>query len=199
MSTYYDIHTEIRIGDEWICIDPFVYNPRSKEFQQRSTFWSGSRSCFDDAYKTLEKHGARIQVEECSEYVAKRNEFRLKYKDDPYASSFADLLSVPYETLCDLLKDKPEHTSCGYVDKSLLRSHQIDDTEIWEWLSVDEFRELSPEEQQGYEWYEWDDEMHWLTQLRHVHDKVSRQLNEYRSENCLYEDQITCRLVIGIT
>lgn len=199
MSTYYDIHTEIRVDDEWVCIDPFVYNPKKKEFVQHPTFWSGSRSYFGDAYQTLCDYGMQISVEECSQHVLELNEYRLRYKDDLYASSYANMLAVPYETLSDLLKDKPKYTNCGYVDKALMRAHRIENSEIWEWLSVDEFRELSPKEQQGYEWYEWNDDMHWLTQLRYVYERVNRQLHEYRSENYLYEDTIICRLVIGIS
>ncbi len=64
MSLYVDFHTEVKVGDNWINIDPMVYNIKKKENVRVSTYWNGSRTYISDTLQYFAEHGQVLSFDE---------------------------------------------------------------------------------------------------------------------------------------
>lgn len=78
MGSYYRLYTEVKIGDEWICIN-HMYPDIEKDNKEylSVTYYSGSRSFFHETAEKLEELGHRTARSDLSRTLQERfSEFR---------------------------------------------------------------------------------------------------------------------------
>jgi len=220
MSTYYDIHTEIltypergndRTDKQWICIDPLIrYIPYASDppfllnagerdnYRLASTYWSGSRSYFQEAYWKLEELGRIIEYDELSEELKKRYLYLKKDPEskDPFIAM--PLLAVDFRVLEDLLKNTPEHDQCGFVKKrDILQFENGNLEDISDWLEPEDFEKKSEKVREAYRFYEWNDPMGWNGNLREVLKRVYSRLCDF--EQLTYLSSYDTRLIVHMS
>ena len=189
MGADYYCYTEIKRNGEWHALNGKYYNEQTGDYNIGETYWSGSRSYFSRTYDKLRDIGSIIQISELSKEVLEREDW-LDPKD-----TYNNIVAV---SLSDLRKSLPKtnrHECCGYVHKTHLWNYENDNAEIEEWLSGEEYNELSDAEKKEYEFFEWDDPMNWPIHLRDILNIVNHQVREYMRANEKWNEPTDIRLV----
>ncbi len=76
----------------------------------------------------------------------------------------------------------------GYVNKNIISSYLIrEQKDIYEFISIEEYKKLSFEEQLLYDYFEWDDSQGWFKYFKIIIEHVKWQLFELKDVNFLKE------------
>lgn len=188
MGADYYLYTEIKRNDgHWHALNGQYYNEKSGNYQMTETYYSGSRSYFSRTYNKLLDIGYAIKFKELSVEV--------REKEDWADEEDSRVVAV---SLNDIRKAVPQidrHQCCGYVHKAHIWSHEVDGSEIDEYLSAEEYDEISESEKKEYEFYEWDDPMDWYVNLKEICNILNFQITEYMRTNSLWNEPSEIRLV----
>ena len=181
MSTSYFLYTEIKINNKWYCINNKIKDLDKEEYGLSTTYSSGSYSYFRETYDKLEFIGNPINKNELSdELKEKYGTEKLQYETLPLAVSWEDIKAcIPSEKISEY------H---GYVNKNIISSYLIEEQEdIYDYISIDEYKKLSFEEQLLYDYFEWDDSQGWFKYFKIIIEHVKWQLFEWEDVNFLKE------------
>jgi hypothetical protein len=135
MGSDYLLFTEVKIENEWHCINPIfdksIVNSSSYPNQNRLsfTYWNGSRSNFGITASRLCENGRYVDISDLSPELQK--EFEEEDWRFPMIINYIDIKkSIPK------LSEFQYH---GYVHKDDIFRHETDNDEIYEWFSYDDY------------------------------------------------------------
>lgn len=205
MSTYYDIHTEVSVGGRWYCADPKILKIPCREGEElgydlSSTYWNGSRSYFGEAAERLEELSVRVPPDRLSEEMQEHFRGYNFSSDDARDRYFArSVYVIPYQSVKDAIASAGSTTSHGIAHKDAIAAFEAGDAEdICCMISPEEYTALAPEAQKCYQYYEWDDPMHWLSGFKEIQRRVDNVLYLFESVNILC-DVDAVRIVLSIS
>ena len=160
MSTYYSIYVEALSKGKWQCIDLYRKNTDGT-YDLAPVFWSGSRSYFGEAADKLTQIGSRVSdpstlSPELGEYL--KNCFKDDFAQCTYAAYYHDLRR--------LIPDLGEHDRHGVVHKNAIFAFEKSDVDDIYPVDDAEYEDLSETQKNSYQYYEWDDPMGWLCNLK---------------------------------
>lgn len=163
MSTYYCIYAEALENGTWRCINLYSKNKVNGEYELVPVYWSGSRSYFGDAAKKLTENGCRLKdptalSPELCEYFDER--FEEDYTKFTYLTMLHDLRRI--------MPAPDEHQYHGIVHRDQAFAFEHGETEYLEPITSDEYAALPLPMRDCYRYYEWDDPMEWVANLRDV-------------------------------
>ncbi len=181
MSTHYFLYTEMKVNNKWYCINNKIKEIDKGEEKLSTTYYSGSYSFFREAYDKLERLGKRIDKNELSdELKGQYGTEKLEYEDLP--------LSVNFEDIKACIPSGKMNEYHGYVHKNIISSYLIGEQEdIYDYISIEEYKKLSFEEQLLYDYFEWDDSQGWFKYFKMIIEHVEWQLYEWNDVNFLKE------------
>lgn len=134
MSISVDVYAEARVGGMWISIDHYLHYTRDGDEKfVKVPILEGQSSC----YSVLRDYGEMAQYPELSQYGER-------------------VYVMPGSWFAQKNLELPEYS--GYVPRQNVLDYESgsrDDMPYWEWIGVEEYRELTTEVQQGYQYYEW--------------------------------------------
>lgn len=203
MSASYFIYTEVKINDEWHCINglmpKFKYNwgnhkyENEYEYELAETYYNGSRSYFGEAYNKLRDIGYGGKFIEMS-----------KELQPLYASSIEDEkegvdswwhpIFIDYDCFKKYV-NPDKFDSHGLVHKNTLFAWENGDAEeLWA-VDHEELAELTEEEKRAYVYYEWDNPWDWHYYFKIINRYVESQLNAFCDLNGMFNDDYQVRLV----
>ena len=202
MSTYYGICTEVKIGDTWHCIDPLTLRIDTKseenQYSLSRTYENGSRSYFGKAAEKLEGLSVNFRFKDLSEEFRKICEgWTAKPEDLPkYVERCCYV--IPLDAVKDAVESFPGKTNHGLVHKDCIAEYEAGETsEIYNEISPQVYSELEPEAKKVYQYYEWDDPMHWLPYLRTILKSAVYRISMFQNDNYI-EETLKARLVLEI-
>ena len=181
MSTNYFLYTEIKINNKWDCINNKIKDIDKEKYGLATTYYSGSYSYFKETYDKLETIGNPIDKNELSdELKEKYGTEKLQYETLP--------LSVRWEDIKACIPSEKINEYHGYVNKNIISSYLIGEQEdIYDYISIDEYKKLSFEEQLLYDYFEWDDSQGWFKYFKEIIEHVKWQIYEWKDVNFLKE------------
>ena len=189
MGADYYIYTEIKRGDnKWHALNGKYYNESTGYDEIAETYWSGSRTYFSRTYDKLRDIGSSIKSSELSPEVLNKEDW---LSDDEYDY----IVAVALHDLHKAIPKTSRHQCCGYVHKSQLWDYEVENGEIDDYLSAEEYNELSDAEKKEYEFYEWDDPMDWYIHLKDIVEVVNFQVSEYMRVNHMWNEPTDIRIV----
>ena len=203
MSTYYSIHTEVRIGGAWHCVDPLVLHLKTdhsdQEYALSPTYENGSRSYFGRTADKLEKMSGRFCFDDLSEEL---KDYYMKWRLAPEeipeeATQFSRCVSVEsIREAVQSLRGKSRHALAHKDSIVAFESGEADD--IYNEIDPEDYSKLDDEAKKVYQYYEWDDPMEWECHFREILKCVNRNIAAFASVNYLAE--ITdARIILTIT
>lgn len=164
MSTYYFVFAEVNVDGKWYNLSPY-YKNKAGEFKTHPIFWMQSdfyevyedlrgfsQGCGipDDMSESLRAHFHQNLDEQYDNLFGKMS-WRDYYSQTVFRVNFAN-------ALVDAAKKKKEFKYEGYVSKKDKADYENDDiNEIYDWLTKEEYDELSPEEKRRWIWFRWND------------------------------------------
>ena len=197
MSTSYYIYTEAKIGDKWIGIDPSI--PKMNDLREdyskphnydgtyklesSETYWNGSRSYFHEAFDRLQDLGYSIPFSELS------NEVKTHWSCSLAAEQRGEeTYTKPIQVEFDAFKNSfnPKAYQChGLVHKDVWFCYQSGEIEDIYTTEHEDFKRLTKEERQCFEYHEWDDSMGWNKYFKLLLEKISRRIEDFEDINGL--------------
>jgi len=192
MSTSYYIYTEVEVDGKWICINNKLKNVEKGSDITCETYYSGSRSYFQETAYKIEEIGYFIQHKDLSEGVKKLFKYSEEHKGYWRAFSFS-----PKDMYACFPKNSSLKEHCGYVHKDTIfncEAGEIDD--IYEWFSADEYLAFPEEKKKCYEYYEWNSEDGWYKHFKEILEHFYWQRYEWNSANYCSEKDHNFRLIL---
>lgn len=162
MGTQYDIYTEAKINDKWYCVNG-VY-PKFRKHDDGSimcienvlaeTYWNGSRSGFSSTYSKMVEEGTYVDFDALSEEV--KNKYKEYVNEEtPWGDSYSRIITLSISRLKELAKEDGVHEHNAFVHKNDIYAYEKEGEEIYDWLTLDEYRELDEKEKELYSVYSW--------------------------------------------
>ena len=203
MSTYYTIRTEVKMHDGWHCVDPLILcfkrDNSEPEYRLSTTYWSGSRSYFGSTADKLEEMSVACKYDELSAELKKLYDswkFETENKEEYIMRNTYVVPLARIRKAVDSLGGKTNH---GIVHKDAIVAFETGELEdIYNTLDPREYTELDPEAKKLYQYYEWDDAMHWGPHLRTILEKAVRRINEFANENWI-EEELEARILMFVS
>lgn len=190
MSSNYYIYTEVCVEGKWICVNNKVKDVKNNKEFISETYYNGSRSYFHETADKIEEIGNHLEHAELSDEV------KGIFKDSEYFRAFS---VTPNAMSSCFPEDKTLKEFCGYVQKETLFLYQtgeIDD--IYECLSAEEYSELSDEQKNFYQFYEWNSADGWYVHFKEILEHFYWQKYEWETVNYGRENKYSYRLVLII-
>lgn len=196
MSTYYYVYLEAEIDNEWKLICPKI---QTKNKDSISPIIYGSRSWFSAMNEKLLDLGGRINF--CNLSPELKNVINTELID----SEPLDLEDKPswfYAVQCNINSffNAIPNDCCkeyhGYVDKNSIMAYKLDGEEIYSWLDIEEYRDLSEKEKLMFEYFEWNSFDSWLSKFLQMKPIINWVIDSYCDANEIYDkDNIKFRLI----
>ena len=190
MSCYYWVYAEAFVNGTWVCIDPLVKRIKNNDYCLVPTFFSGSRSYFEETFDELKRIGSSIKATELSPELA---EELSAFNDDENESmqkfSFK-LYSIPYHSLTEAAKpDRFMHH--GWVSKDDIALYELGEIEeLWP-LSLEDVERINDDAKacllKGYEYREWDNPYDYLYNFKHIKERVDMRIQDFMDCNYAFE------------
>lgn len=203
MSTYYSIHTEVRIGGAWHCVDPLILHLKTEHSEQEyalaPTYENGSRSYFGRTADKLENMSGRFCFDDLSEEL---KDYYMKWRLPPeeipeevtHCSCCVSVESI--REAVQSLKGKSRHAIVHKDSIAAFESGESDD--IYNEIDPGDYSKLDEEAKKVYQYYEWDDPMEWECHFREILKRINRNISAFADVN--YRDEITdARIILTIT
>ena len=203
MSTDYCIYTEAKIEGEWHCIDPLTLRIGNKSegnrYRLSRTYEIGSRSYFGSAAEKLEEMSVKFRFEDLSEEFKRICEGWTQEPAELPEYVERNCYVIPLQSVKDAVADFPGKTNHGLVHKDCIAEYEAGETrEIYGEITPQEYSELDPEAKKVYQYYEWDDSMHWLPYLRTILSRAVSRLSMFENDNYIF-DSLQARLILEIS
>lgn len=193
MSTYYYIYAEARYKDKWYSINPIV-KKADGTYLVKEVFWA--QSGFREMYYNMEEWATERGIPDNLSV-----ELRSKYRenlDDVYADLGSKItyrqyyrskiLIVPYQKMKPhLVRDRP-YKHMGYVYRECIPDFECGEVdEIENWITIDEYNNLSDEEKKSYAYYEWNNRWDDYDYKRSIVSKISFLANLFSDGDSIDE------------
>lgn len=203
MSTYYFFYAEVRIKDKWYGMNPIVKHFLKDEYLPIPIVQG--QSWYYEAYLKLRNSESAVggMPNDLSEQVRKAVKFIFEESDNPteeyimkYMQDGAFSVSY-YDGVKRHLKRESDYMFHGYVSKRTIAEYEADTADIDEWFTEAEYKELDPEMQMQYTYYEWNDDGGWYSafkEIEHCVDCLIKWAQEgkfsfrYKDEEMSYSD-----------
>jgi hypothetical protein len=202
MGTYYRIQTEVKVRDVWHCIDPLTLRLGASQvnnnYRLSPTYESGSRSFFGQAEEKLREMSIPFSYDDLSkEYQSYCETWHVTFSDLPsYVEKHVHVISL--DSIKEAVERYPGKTNHGLVHKDALAEYEAGETlEIYSDISPQEYSELDPEARKVYQYYEWDDAMHWLPNLRDILETAVSRISLFENDNDISES-LPSRIILEI-
>ena len=176
-STSYFIFTEVQVNDQWHCINPQVMKLLPIEHLVLvPTLRSDSRYQFEKAYRQLEYDGHPFTVGEMSRNLqASVNDWLTPEDSVRIAVCYDDILKL-------LNASGKEHSA--FALRSEVAAFQNDESDnIWDFVSVDEYRKMEDELKKAYQYFEWNDRSGAYRYYEEIQKKVTAQVKDWKAIN----------------
>ena len=203
MSTYYEIHTEVKIGEVWHCVDPLVLHVKTQYHEQEyilgSTYENGSRSFFGRSADKLQELSERFSFDDLSEELkADFMKWRIppeEIPDEVMRYSYC----IPLDQVRKAVSKINGKANHAIVPKDQIVAFETGDADgIYDPISPKEYSKLDEEAKKVYQYYEWDDPMEWECHFREILKRINRNISAFADVN--YRDEITdARIILTIT
>lgn len=191
MGSEYTIYTEAKIDNEWICLNSYVVDKKTKKYSLTPTYWNGSRTYFSDALNKIRDIGYVIPYHEISKEI--QTEFGYDEEDIEYFHAYAfyakDLIR---------LSDSSIHSCSGYVTEKDIFKFEKEHEDIYEYLSLSEYLELDEEAKKLFKSYNWDPYDSWIYQFKKIVESYNHTIFNYDFVNIL-QDNVEMRLICVIS
>lgn len=193
MSTYYTLYLEAKINGEWKCLNHEIPYLDDKKHESPTylaeTYWSGSRSYFQNTADKLLELGYRGSYEELSEVLRAR----YKYNDDNMR--FFHCVITPLDIMRSIMPKGFLKEYHGIVHKNTIFAYETGDIEdIYDYISSEEYVKLTCEEKRLYQYYEWNSSDGWYGNFVDILAHAHWQLYEWNlfNEIEIGEARIVC-------
>ena len=181
MGRYYRVFAEAKVKEKWVNFNPCIVDLGGKV--KLIPLIGYEQSTFYEAYDEMEDFSwhqgyPRDLSAEMNDYLEPDKEIdwfgKMKLKRDAYHSM---VYTVRYSEVKKRLRKDKRTKYDGYVDKKTKAAHEIGEIqEVYEWLDDKQYRELTPEEQKKYSYYEWDDDLSWYPSFK----KIERHIDSMK-------------------
>ena len=162
MSRTYHIYAEVRYKGQWYNLNPMMMNSKG-EYDLRPVYWGGSEMW--DAYCELEDDVwiRGIPEDMCQELRncfhnnldENLNGWPKDYTYRKYYSSSMFAVRLDRGFTRRIVKDRP-YKYRGYIYRHTLAAFESGEMEdINNWITIDEYKQLSDKEKDEYVFYEW--------------------------------------------
>ena len=177
MSTSYFIFTEVQVNGQWYCINPKVMRLLPiKHLIVVPTLRSDARYQFEKAYRQLEHDGCPFTVDEMSENLQAS-------VTDWLAPEDSVRIAVYYDDILKMLNASGKEHS-AFALRSEIAAFQNDESDdIWDFVSVDEYRKMDDELKKAYQYFEWNDRSGAYRYYEEIQKKVSSQVRDWKAIN----------------
>lgn len=177
MSTSYFIFTEIQVNGQWYCINPKVMRLLPIEHLiVVPTLRSDARYQFEKAYRQLEHDGCPFTVDEMSENLQAS-------VTDWLAPEDSVRIAIDYDDILKMLNASGKEYS-AFALRSEVAAFQNDESDdIWDFVSVDEYRKMDDELKKVYQYFEWNDRSGAYRYYEEIQKKVASQVRDWKAIN----------------
>lgn len=176
-STSYFIFTEVRVNDQWHCINPQVMKLLPTEHLILvPTLRSDSRYQFEKAYRQLEYDGHPFTVGEMSRNLQASVNDWLTPEDSVR-------IAVCYDDILKLLNTSGKEHSAFALRSEVAAFQNGESDNIWDFVSVDEYRKMEDELKKAYQYFEWNDRSGAYRYYEEIQKKVTAQVKDWKAIN----------------
>lgn len=203
MSTYYNIRTEVKVNGAWHCVDPLILQVKDDgsvgEYKLASTYWNGSQSYFGAAADKLIEISMPCKYDEYSpEIKALFDTWKFDYEDkESYLAR--NTYAIPLARVKAAVDSLGGKTNHAIVHKDSIVAFETGDIEdIYNTIDPQDYSVLDPEAKKLYQYYEWDEAMHWGPYLRKVLEKAYWRVSDFTNANWI-EQEVEARLIMYIS
>lgn len=177
MSISYFIFTEIQVNGQWYCINPKVMRLLPIEYLiVVPTLRSDARYQFEKAYRQLEHDGCPFTVDEMSENLQAS-------VTDWLAPEDSVRIAIDYDDILKMLNASGKEHS-AFALRSEVAAFQNDESDdIWDFVSVDEYRKMDDELKKVYQYFEWNDRSGAYRYYEEIQKKVASQVRDWKAIN----------------
>ena len=181
MGRYYRVFAEAKVKDKWVNFNPYIVDLGGKV--KLIPLIGYEQSVFYEAYEEMQDFqwfqgypdDLSSEVNDCLEPDKEIDWFgKIMTKRSAYYSM---VYTVKYSEVNKRIRKDKRTKYEGYVDKKTKAAHEIGEIqEVYEWLDEKQYRELTPEEQKKYSYYEWDDDLSWYPSFK----KIERHIDSMK-------------------
>ena len=177
MGTTYTLFTEIKVDNRWICINGEVKRMRPIEHPVMvPTLRTDAKLAFAKAYRELSEDGYPLTADEVSENL------RTGASNWLHLESCIEF-AVDYDKIRKLrVRSGKEH--CAFALRSEIADYENGESDdIWDFVSVAEYKRMDDELKKAYQYYEWNDQSGVYRYYEEIGVAVDSQLAGWRTVN----------------
>ena len=194
MSSSYYLYTEIKLNNEWVCVNQSLFI--KDEWVLIPTYESHSGSYFRNTYDKLSELGMQVK-DDLSKDVLKYHPMRTDKNQKIQNYYDGCRIAAPLSSIKDLVcgKEKQYH---GFYHKDLIFEFENGEREDLYGCEVDPegFSKLPKEIRDScYSYYEWEDPMEWHYHFKLILDKAISLVNDFKEYNQLWFEEPEARIV----
>lgn len=179
MGTTYSLFTEAKVNGKWYCINETVIQLQPTEHPVVvPTLRTNARMSFAKADRELHEDGYSIKLDEVSESLRKTV---VEWLNPEYSS----ILAVPYDKIASQVNATgKEH--CAFALRSEVAAYENGESDdIWDFVSVNEYKRMDDELKKAYQYYEWNDLSGTYRYYEAIGQAVTNQLANWKTVNGL--------------
>ena len=203
MSNCYFVYTEIRINNEWHCVNQYLPRKNKEtgvtEYILIPTYDSGSRSYFGSTFDEIREIGNGKPKNISPEILVEHPE-REKNPNNLFSDYYENMTaSVLLKDLANHLPGGNRKQHCGIYHKDRIFEFETGDREDLYECEADpkEYAKYPPELQDKvYQYYEWDDPMDWPKYFRIILERSERLIAEYLDFNQQWYADYEARILV---
>lgn len=178
MGTTYTLFTEIKVDNRWICINGEVRRMQPIEHPVMvPTLRTDAKLSFAKAYRELQEDGYAITVDELSDNLRAGV---TNWLNPENSIEFA----VDYDKIRQMrVRSGKEH--CAFALRSEIANYENGESDdIWDFVSVAEYKRMDDELKKAYQYYEWNDLSGVYRYYEEIGVAVDMQLAGWYAVNC---------------
>ena len=184
MGTTYTLFTEIKVDNRWICINGEVKRLQPIEHPVMvPTLRTDEKLSFAKAYRELQEDGYAITADELSDNL-------LTGAANWLNPESCTVFAVDYDKIRQMrVRSGKEH--CAFALRSEIADYENGESDdIWDFVSVAEYKRMDDELKKAYQYYEWNDLSGVYRYYEEIGTAVDRQLAGWYAVNrgCTIED-----------
>ncbi len=187
MSVYYSIYAEVRVGNKWYNISPLMrVSDSDVKAQPIISGQSWMREAIDELEEACFMRGRPADISDELKKVFSHEDDEvtehfihdMTYKD--YYRQTLFVVNYGKSVKSRVKANKPTRYQ-GYVYKHCLSAYELGEVDyIANWVSSNEYAELSNEEKQEYTYYEWNEWGDWYAVYVEIVRKVDCLLDFFK-------------------
>ena len=204
MSNSYFVYTEIRIDNEWHCVNQYLprINKETGETEYRliPTYESGSRSYFGNTFDEIREIGNGKPKDISPEILAEHPERKKSQDNNLFDAYYDDMTaSISLKDMISHLPDPKRKQHCGIYHKDRIFEFETGDREdLYECEANPKEYNKYPAELRDkvYQYYEWDDPMEWPKYFRIIRERSERLIDQYLDFNQKWFSDYEARILV---